>query len=152
MESLLIPGSCFIKAPSGKYEEFFISAFKPKGRKEAVLDIRWVDSRDKAEKITGKALFQLTSRLPAADEDEFYWFELTGLRVTTIQGKFLGRVHSVMETGAGDVLAVRDEDREILIPLVDQVIRQMNVKDGNCIVDLPPGLEEATKTRLKPET
>lgn len=150
MESLLIPGSCFIKAPSGKYEEFFISASSPRGRKEAVLDIRWVDSRNKAERISKREVFQLRSRLPAGEEDEFYWFELTGLRVTTSRGKFLGRVHSIIETGAGDVLAVRDEAREILIPLVDQVIKQVDIKDGKCIVDLPPGLEEATATRLKP--
>ena len=151
LDSILFPGSFFIESSPGRYEEFFISAFSPRERDKAVLDIRWVDSREKAERISKRDIFQQRSRLPAGEEDEFYWFELNGLKVATVQGRLLGHIHSVIETGAGDVLAVRNEDREILIPLVSQVIKQMNIRDGKCIVDLPPGLEEATKTRLKPK-
>ena len=152
VDSIIVPGSFFIKSPIGQYEEFLISDSRVKGRNEAVLDIRHIDSRDKAEKISKRGIFQLVSRLPDRKEDEFYWFELKGIEVMNSEGRFLGRVHSIIETGASDVLVVRDQDREILIPLVDQIIRQMDIKGGRCIVDLPPGLEEATETCFDPGT
>ena len=149
MDSILIPGSFFVKSPSGRYEEFFLSGFRQKGQKEAVCDIRQVDSRDKAEKISKSEIFQKVSRLPLPEEDEFYWFELRGLKVVTGRGEPLGRVHSIIETGAGDVLVVRDENMEILVPMVDGVVRKVDLEAGECIVELPPGLLEATGSRLK---
>ncbi len=93
-------------------------------------------------------VYQRFSRLPPREEDEFYWFELEGLEVLDIHGRFLGRVHSVMDTGAGDVLVVRDRAREILIPMVEDIIMKIDTKVGQMTVELPPGLEEATETRL----
>ncbi len=146
LESILVPGSFFLKGPS-RYEEFFISSCRKKGKKEAICTLKWVDSRLKAERIAKKEIFQMVSRLPEGD-DEFYWFQLKGLKVTTSQGQYLGRVYSIIETGAGDVLVVRNEEREILVPMVEDVVTRIDIAKGECEVELPPGLQEATCSPL----
>lgn len=71
-------------------------------------------------------------------EDEFYWADLEGLRVITLEGVELGRVSHLMETGANDVLVVRGE-RERLLPWIwEQVIRDVNLEAGRIQVDWDP--------------
>jgi len=151
LENILVPGSFFLKSPSGRYEEFFVLSHRLKNPRELVARVKWVDSREKAEKISGMEIYQRVSRLPQAEEDEFYWFQLKGLRVQDGKGHLLGTIHSVLETGASDVLVVRDENREILIPMVEGVIKKVDPERGICLVELPPGLVDATVTLFKPE-
>ncbi len=150
LDSITASGSLFLATRSGRYEEFFINAFREKKAKQAVLSLRHVDSRDKAEILSGMTIFQDITRLPAGN-DEYYWFQLKGLDVVTVNGRWLGKVSSVMETGAADVLIVRNRDIEILVPMVDEVIKRVDIDRGKCVVDLPPGLEEATGTRIGPK-
>jgi len=67
------------------------------------------------------------SALPAAGEDEYYWSDLEGLRVETLEGVDLGTVDHLIETGANDVLIVRG-DRERLIPFLrPSVVREIDL-------------------------
>ena len=57
--------------------------------------------------------------LKPLQKGEFYWRDLIGLTVINRQEETLGRVKTLLETGANDVLVVVDDsDREILIPYV----------------------------------
>ncbi len=148
-EHILEPGSFYIKSPSGRYEEFFIQNASRKRQRQIVCQLKWVDSLEKAQRLCRLEVYQKISRLPRTAEDEFYWFELEGLEVIDTYGKPLGRIHSVIETGASDVLVVRDEKREILLPMVEDVIKRVDTEKGMCMVELTPGLLEATSTSLK---
>ncbi len=78
------------------------------------------------------------SQLPPLGSDEYYWADLVGLRVDTLEGVVLGTVDHLLETGANDVLVVQG-DRERLIPyLPDQVIRQVDLLAGRLLVDWNP--------------
>ena len=78
------------------------------------------------------------NQLPTADTGEYYWADLVGLRVRTVEGVELGTVDHLMETGANDVLVVRG-DRERLIPFVrGPVIREVDLEHGCIEVDWDP--------------
>ena len=56
--------------------------------------------------------------------------------------QYLGRLDSIIETGANDVYVVHKEDREILIPALKSVVRSIDIESKIMQVELPEGLDE----------
>jgi 16S rRNA processing protein RimM len=75
------------------------------------------EDRDRAAELSGSDIGIYRSQLPATAADEYYWDDLIGLSVMTLDGLPLGTVDHLIETGANDVLVVRGE-RERLIPFI----------------------------------
>ena len=96
------------------------------------------EDRDAAARLRHAAVSVPVERLPEPGAGEWYWHELIGLRVETVDGTALGRVDHLLETGANDVLVVRGE-RERLIPWIpDAVIRSIDPDAGRMVVDWDP--------------
>ena len=75
---------------------------------------------------------------PPPGEGEYYWTDLIGLQVTTLQGVELGKVSHLIETGANDVLVIRGE-RERLVPyLPEKVVCEVDLAGGRLFVDWDP--------------
>ncbi|MCW8924108.1 MAG: ribosome maturation factor RimM, partial [Gammaproteobacteria bacterium] len=68
--------------------------------------------------------------------DEYYWRELIGLRVVNQQGVELGVVESLFETGANDVLVVKDGTQERLVPwTLGHAVLEVDMEQGVILVD-----------------
>jgi len=83
---------------------------------------------------------------PPLENGEYYHHQLIGLRVVTRDGKTIGTVTEILETGASDVLLVLPESGpEILIPVVDSFVNEINLDRHEITVQLIPGIlaEEA---------
>lgn len=107
--------------------------------KGLVVGLRECTDRDQARGLIGLEIAVPRSELPPPAEGEYYWADLVGLRVETIEGQVLGTVDHLIETGANDVLVVHGDDRERLIPFVtDQVIRRVDLAAGLIQVDWDP--------------
>lgn len=97
-----------------------------------------VSDRDAAQVLSGYEIQIQREQLPALAEDEFYWSDLEGLTVITLQGQVLGKVSHLLETGANDVMVVSGE-RERWIPwLMDSVIKQVSLANQQIQVDWDP--------------
>ncbi len=98
-----------------------------------VAHIKGCDDRDKTQEFTGKDLYIKKSFLPQLDDDEYYWYQLSGLRVQTLSGDDLGVVDHLLETGANDVLVVKadehsvDEEERLIPYLLEQVIDSIDL-------------------------
>ena len=78
------------------------------------------------------------AQLPPPGPGEYYWADLQGLQVVTLEGVELGTVSSVFATGANDVIVVRGE-RERLLPFVQgQVVMEVNLEQRLLRVDWDP--------------
>lgn len=74
-------------------------------------------------------------------EGSYFIFDLIGCVVYTEDGKVLGELKEVLQTGSNDVYIVRNENnREVLIPALKSVVREISVKDKKITVSLPEGL------------
>mgnify|MGYP001217456608 CR=1 FL=1 len=93
-----------------------------------------IEDRDRAAPLVGRAIYITRSMLPPAEEGRYYWADLEGLEVVDLAGRVLGRVASLLATGANDVLVVRGE-RERLIPFIPQVVRAVDLPAGTIRVD-----------------
>ena len=123
------------------WQPYEIIAGRPHG-KGIVAQLANCHDRDAAAELIGSTIAIRQDQLPAAGEDEYYWSELRGLKVITTLGIELGRVVSLMETGANDVLVVREageQGREHLIPFIrQQVIHKVDLENGQLTVDWDP--------------
>ncbi|MDR3568630.1 MAG: ribosome maturation factor RimM [Syntrophobacteraceae bacterium] len=98
-------------------------------------------SREQAEALAGKELFVERERLQDLPEGEYYYFQLIGLSVETKEGKPLGTLRDVLETGSNDVYVVEGGGREVLVPAIEEVVVKVDLANGIVIVDLPEGLD-----------
>jgi len=96
--------------------------------KSVVAQLMGCHDRSVAEQYKGLLVAVQRSKLPKPDEDEYYWSDLIGLEVVTPDGERLGVVDNLLDTGANQVLCVRGAEKEILIPFIAQVIRQVDME------------------------
>ena len=98
-----------------------------------------VEDRDAAEAMRGVEIHVPRDALPPAKPGEFYWVDLEGLRVVTVDGVALGKVSHMFSTGANDVLVSRDDVRERLIPFIrPQYVTDVDFESGVVTVDWDP--------------
>ncbi len=103
------------------------------GRKHGkglVARIHGCEDREQAALLVGQTIAVSRKQLPPLGDDEFYWTDLEGLAVETLEGVPLGRVHHLFATAGNDVLAVHGE-RERLIPFIwGDVVTEVNLDLG----------------------
>jgi 16S rRNA processing protein RimM len=98
-----------------------------------------IDTRDAAEGLVGAEILVQRAVLPKPRPGEYYWVDLEGLAVQTVEGQPLGRVSHLFPTGANDVLVVVDGEHERLVPfLMDDVIKRVDFDAGLIVVDWDP--------------
>nr|WP_024301421.1 ribosome maturation factor RimM [Pseudogulbenkiania sp. MAI-1] len=114
---------------SYRFEE---GAVQPKA---LVAKLAGVDSREAAEAMRGMQIAIPRSEFPDTAEDEYYWSDLIGLDVVNKDGQRFGQVAELMETGANEVLVVREGKREWLIPFVGQFVLDVSLADKRITVD-----------------
>jgi 16S rRNA processing protein RimM len=122
------------EAPAGDWTARGLEAIKLHGD-GVVAKLAGIDSRDASEALGSCYFGAPREALPLPAADEFYWADLVGLAVTNLQDQPLGRVKSLIETGANQVLVVVEGERERLLPFVGQVVKAVDVPGGTIIVD-----------------
>jgi len=100
-----------------------------------------VDDRDDAGRLAGKELLISAGEQGEPPEGSFWEHDLLDLRVVTEEGRCLGEVTEILETGSNDVLVVQGE-AECLIPMTREVVRSVDLEAGVITVRLLPGLLE----------
>ena len=115
-----------------------ITRLKPMGS-GFIAQIEGIEDRTAAEQLKGLKLHIRRNQLPEPEPGMYYHTDLVGMEVRTVEGQVLGRVVSVENYGAGDLLQVkRNESSEtVLVPVLGA---QVNLSVGVITVTLAEGL------------
>jgi len=106
--------------------------------KSIIAWLEGVDDREQAVALLGSDIFIEPGQLPKAQQNEYYWSDLIGLKVETVSGADLGVVGGLMETGANDVLIV-DGGRQRAIPFLQgKTIVNIDLDADKITVDWDP--------------
>ena len=105
-----------------------------------LLRIAGIDSIEAAEPLVGMTLTLPEQDLPAPASGEVYVYRLEGLEVVTKAGERLGTIERSFSTGANEVLVVHDGPREILIPMIADVVQAIDLAGNRVVIDPIPGL------------
>ncbi len=113
--------------------------------KDIIVKLVGVDDRDTATLLTNFEIAVDATQLPEL-ENEYYWKDLMGCHVVTLQGYDLGVITDMMETGSNDVLVIKANlkdafgIKERLVPFLDgQVIKKVDLQAKLLEVDWDPG-------------
>ncbi|KPK40714.1 MAG: ribosome maturation factor RimM [Gammaproteobacteria bacterium SG8_47] len=98
------------------------------------------DQREETARWVGAEIAVRRAQLPSLPAGQHYWSDLVGLQVETLDGVSLGTVDHMLETGANDVLVVRDSQAktERLIPyVVGAIVMEVDLQRRLIRVDWP---------------
>ena len=111
-------------------------------KKFVILGFKGMERIEDVEKLKGAELLINREDAIPLEEGEYFIPDLLGLRVVTDDGRELGVIKDVIETGANNVYDVQNEDgARILIPAIPQCILDVRLEEGDMTVHLLPGLE-----------
>ena len=142
--SFFEPGSLIlIINPKGVETYYKIKWIKPHNR-FIIISLQGIEDRNSAESLVGSELFIEQSKLPELEDGSYYWVDIIGLTVFTNDDQYIGRVESIISTGSNDVFVVKDPRNklsgETLIPALESVVLEIDLKHKTMRVDLPEGL------------
>jgi 16S rRNA processing protein RimM len=107
---------------------------------DILVTIEGVATPEDADGLLGALVKTHRANLPPTEEDEYYWFDLIGMRVFTLDGRDLGEITHITPTGANDVLHVEGAFGEVLLPMIEQVIIEVDTKNRRVLTDPLEGL------------
>ena len=131
-----------LRSPEGQERRWDVEVVRPGPGGSLLLRLKGLDDRTEAETLKGWDVQAPEDALPDLEEGEYWYFQLEGLRVVRRDGEVLGEVVGVFNAGASDVATVRREGGEWMLPIVDEVIVEIDAAGGRLVVDLLPGLLE----------
>ncbi|TYC53997.1 ribosome maturation factor RimM [Rhodobacterales bacterium] len=103
-----------------------------------ITRFKGISDRNQAEELNGVELYIDRDQLPEPEDDEFYYSDLTGLRVLDTSGEVLGKIVAVQDFGAGDLLEVRPvRGKTFYVPFTQEFIPTINIVEGFVSADLP---------------
>lgn len=101
-----------------------------------------IATKEQADALRGLRLYAPRTRLPSLPDDEFYHADLIGLLVVDTGGEELGRVKSVFNHGAGDLLEIHGPGLKntVLLPFTREAVPTVDLAQGRIVADPPEGL------------
>jgi 16S rRNA processing protein RimM len=123
-----------------KLVEHAVERVQSQTGKRALLKLRGIERIEDAEPLRGSKLYLPLSELPKLEDDQFYFHDVIGFTVVDEALGELGTVENFYELPQQDVLAMRYQGQEVLIPVVDELISHADMEARKIHVTLPEGL------------
>ncbi len=123
---------------NNKLVPFFIDTIQINNNK-ALIKFEGVDSREGAEDLSNKQIYLPLSFLPPLPEDKYYYHEIVGYDFYD-DSNLLGKVENVITLSSQILLTVVVDNKEVLIPLQEGIIRKVDKKEAKIMANLPDGL------------
>jgi len=104
------------------------------------LKVEGIDDRETAAALRGEYVLVREAALEPLPEGQYYYFQLIGLRVLTTDGRDLGRITGIIPTRENDVFVVTGDAGENLIPVIEDIVQDIDVEGGKVTIEAVPGL------------
>lgn len=105
-----------------------------------LLKLQGVDSREQAQALRDTVVLVEESLLPPLQEGEFYYYQVKGLQVVTTAGELVGIIADIFFSGSHDIWVVRQDQEEHLIPVIDEIVKSIDIPAGQAVIEPIPGL------------
>jgi 16S rRNA processing protein RimM len=127
---------------NGNLVPFFIEHFQLQEKGFARVKFEEIEDRVSAEALNGSKLFLPLQALPALESDQFYYHDVVGYQVKDQEKGMLGVVESFVMAGNQDLMIMTYKEKEVLIPVMDEIILKAEHEAKIIEVKLPDGLLE----------
>lgn len=125
----------------GELVPFFMETFRLSGNR-AIVQFEDIDTFEKAEGLINLQAYLPLEELPELDDDQFYYHEIIGFQVIDKNKGELGTVYTVHAMQAQDLLVMDYQGKEVLIPVIPEIVLNAEKDKKILNVNLPEGLLE----------
>jgi len=125
---------------NGKMVPFFVAVCKLQHNNTGNIYFDDIDHIDKAQPLLRKKIYLPLAKMPDRSDDEFHYNDLKGFIVSDETHGELGEIIEVNEYPQQFVATVSYQNKEIMFPLNDDMIIEIDEDEGTILVDLPEGL------------
>jgi 16S rRNA processing protein RimM len=125
----------------GELIPHFVEAIQIRPNK-SIIKFEDIDTIEAAQKIVNCDIYLPNDNLPELAEDQFYYHEIIDFDVVDEQKGKLGKVTAVYTSEAQDLIAMAYENSEILIPVSDEIVKNIDREKKELYTNLPEGLLE----------
>jgi 16S rRNA processing protein RimM len=125
---------------AGQAREFRLTGITRLNATTQRITLAGVADVNTAESLKGAVVMLATEDVPAAKPGEFYYYEAIGCEVFLTDGSRLGTIEETFSNGAHDVWVVRDSEREVLVPVIEDVVKAMDFAAKRVTIEPVPGL------------
>lgn len=106
-----------------------------------LLMLAGVSGREAAEAMCKKNVYADEADLPALEDGEYYFSDLIGLQVETLEGEQVGTVEDILEGPGQDLLVIRTPaGAKVMVPLVPELVPEIDIEAGRIGIDPVDGL------------
>jgi len=123
----------------GNLIPFFIKALQITGNR-GIVALEDVKSIDDAQALKSCQLFLPASLLPKLDDDQFYYHEVIGYTVVDTENGALGIIEEIYSAGTQDLISMKYKEKEVLLPVSDEIVLRADHAKKVVYVKLPEGL------------
>jgi 16S rRNA processing protein RimM len=106
------------------------------------IELAGIEDANAAEALKGGIVMVSRASLPPTKPQEFYYFQAIGCEVFLTDHTRLGIIAEVFSNGANDVMVVRGERHEILVPVIEDIVKLVDVASRRVVIESVPGLIE----------
>ncbi len=125
---------------AGEVREFRLTAMARLNATTRRITLAGVTDVNAAESLKGAVVMIATEDVPAPKPGEFYYYEAIGCEVFLTDGSRLGTIEEIFSNGAQDIWVVRDSEREVLVPVIEDVVKAMDLAARRVTIEPIPGL------------
>ena len=105
-----------------------------------IISFEGINSREEAALLRRAVIEVQENNLPALPENKFYHRQIIGLIVVTPEGRKIGQITEIIETGSNDVYVVKGQGKEYLIPAIKDVVSCIDLRSGTITITPLKGL------------
>ena len=103
--------------------------------KSIKIKFKIFNSREDSDQYIGNNLYVDREQLDVLEDNQYYWNDLIGLNVYLDDGKKVGVLGEIIETGSNDVLVIKG-DKEILVPyIIGESVKKVMIEEKKIIID-----------------
>lgn len=128
----------YLEKEDGVYHKLKIARSRP-FKNFFIVKFEGIESPEKAEEFIGCRVFLERSSFPELEEDEYYWVDLLGSSVYSLDGQLIGLLENIIETGGVDVFEIKG-DKELLVPFSKKFVKSIDIREKKIIIDAEPFL------------
>ena len=137
----IVTGSLELRATGRRGGERILTVERARGHKDRrIVQFKGVHTVEDAEALRGWSVWLTREQIGPLAEDRWYVTDIVGIDVYTDEDEYLGKLAEVMHMPANDVYVVRSGEKEILLPVIDEVVRSVDIDSGRMVVHLMEGL------------
>lgn len=125
--------------PTGTAQKRIIHSIRT-DREFLIISFSGISNREEAATLRNAVIKVDASMLPALESNTYYYHQIIGLSVVTVDGQIIGQVAEVMETPGTEVYVVQGSNKEYLIPAVKSIIADINLATGTMTITPIDGL------------